>query len=62
MKLPDGTVKVLVEGIKRVKILDFNDNGKFITCDFTVYKNILNDEEDLSNTIEKCIKNIFIKR
>ena len=47
LKLPDGTVKVLVEGIKRVKILDFNDNGKFITCDFTVYKNILNDEEDL---------------
>ena len=26
LKLPDGTVKVLVEGIKRVKILDFKDN------------------------------------
>ena len=27
LKLPDGTVKVLVEGIKRVKIIDFkNDN------------------------------------
>ena len=25
LKLPDGTVKVLVEGIKRVKILDFKD-------------------------------------
>ena len=24
LKLPDGTVKVLVEGVKRVKILDFN--------------------------------------
>ena len=33
LKLPDGTVKVLVEGIKRVKILDFKDNEKFITCD-----------------------------
>ena len=31
LKLPDGTVKVLVEGIKRVKILDFKDNEKFIT-------------------------------
>ena len=30
LKLPDGTVKVLVEGIKRVKILDFKDNEKFI--------------------------------
>ena len=33
LKLPDGTVKVLVEGIKRVKILDFKDNDKFILCD-----------------------------
>ena len=32
LKLPDGTVKLLVEGIKRVKILDFNDSGEFITC------------------------------
>ena len=26
MKLPDGTVKVLVEGEKRVKILKYDDN------------------------------------
>ena len=32
LKLPDGTVKLLVEGIKRVKIIDFNDGDKFITC------------------------------
>jgi len=30
LKLPDGTVKVLVEGIKRVKIVDFKDDEKFI--------------------------------
>ena len=30
LKLPDGTVKVLVEGIKRVRILEFNDNQKFL--------------------------------
>ena len=40
LKLPDGTVKVLVEGNKRVKILDFIDNSYFITCDF----NYQNDE------------------
>ena len=27
LKLPDGTVKLLVEGIKRVKIIDFKDSG-----------------------------------
>ena len=47
LKLPDGTVKVLVEGIKRVKILDFKDNEKFITCEFTHYNDILNKDEDL---------------
>ena len=26
-----------MKGIKRVKILDFKDNEKFITCDFTLY-------------------------
>ena len=47
LKLPDGTVKVLVEGIKRVKILDFKDNEKFITCDFTSYLDIIVENDDL---------------
>ncbi len=47
LKLPDGTVKVLVEGIKRVKILDFKDNEKFIICDYTPHNDIVNKEEDL---------------
>ena len=47
LKLPDGTVKVLVEGIKRVKILDFKDNEKFITCDYTPYNDVIDGDEDL---------------
>ena len=47
LKLPDGTVKVLVEGTKRVKIVDFKDTDKFITCDFTHYKDIVNKDENL---------------
>ena len=47
LKLPDGTVKVLVEGIKRVKILDFKDNDKFITCDYAIYNDVINNNEDL---------------
>ena len=38
LKLPDGTVKVLLEGNKRVKILDFIENEKFITCSYS-YQN-----------------------
>ena len=47
LKLPDGTVKVLVEGIKRVKILEFNDNHKFITCDYSHSKDENDKNEDL---------------
>ncbi len=47
LKLPDGTVKVLVEGVKRVKILDFKDNDKFIECEYSVLNDIINKDEDL---------------
>ena len=47
LKLPDGTVKVLVEGIKRVKIVDFKDDEKFIICTYEHQKDILNKDEDL---------------
>ena len=47
LKLPDGTVKVLVEGVKRVKILDFKDNEKFITCEYTPYNDVVVKDEDL---------------
>jgi ATP-dependent Lon protease len=47
LKLPDGTVKVLVEGMKRVKILDFKDNEKFIICDYTIHNDISSKDEDL---------------
>ncbi len=37
LKLPDGTVKVLVEGEKRVKILKHNeDTNSFLTCEVEV--------------------------
>ncbi|MDA7752159.1 endopeptidase La [Candidatus Pelagibacter sp.] len=47
LKLPDGTVKVLVEGSKRVKILDFKDNEKFIVCEYAHHHDVVNKDEDL---------------
>ena len=47
LKLPDGTVKVLVEGVRRVKIIDFKDNEKFITCDFAPHNDVTDGDEDL---------------
>ena len=47
LKLPDGTVKILVEGIRRVKIQDFKDNEKYIVCDYSPFNDIIEKDEDL---------------
>ena len=47
LKLPDGTVKLLVEGIKRIKIINFNDSGGFIICKVSYCEDILDKKEDL---------------
>ncbi len=47
LKLPDGTVKVLVEGEKRVKILKYNENkDSFLTCEIETAED-LNFSKDL---------------
>ena len=35
LKLPDGTVKVLVEGTQRARILKIEDSEQFFTCELT---------------------------
>ncbi len=47
LKLPDGTVKVLVEGIKRVKIVDFKDDEKFINCSYENNSDVISKDDDL---------------
>ena len=58
LKLPDGTVKVLVEGNKRVKILDFIDNNNFITCDFTYQSDQNTLDESLMPLAQTAIKRL----
>ena len=58
LKLPDGTVKVLVEGTKRVKILDFKDDNKFINCTFEYRKEINTSEEELNTLATIAIRKL----
>ena len=58
LKLPDGTVKVLVEGIRRVKILDFQENDNFITCEFIHFNDINDKDEDLFSLANNAIKRL----
>ena len=46
LKLPDGTVKVLVEGQKRVKITNIKSDINFLKCDVEIADDI-NTSKDL---------------
>tara|TARA_B100001057_G_scaffold448028_1_gene487994 strand:- start:91 stop:2478 length:2388 start_codon:yes stop_codon:yes gene_type:complete len=58
LKLPDGTVKVLVEGINRVKIVDYSDNQNFITCSFEKITDTLPKQEDLMPIAMTAVKKL----
>ena len=48
LKLPDGTVKVLVEGEKRIKILKHNESStNYLTCEVE----IVDDQNSSKNSI-----------
>jgi len=47
LKLPDGTVKVLVEGIDRVKITECNNKEDFLKASIEIVKDKLDPKEDL---------------
>ena len=47
LKLPDGTVKVLVEGIDRVKVLECKSEKDYLTCLTEIIKDKIDSKEDL---------------
>ncbi len=53
LKLPDGTVKVLVEGVERAKVEKFTDRTDFFEAEISLLPNIINantDAEALART------------
>ena len=57
LKLPDGTVKVLVEGTKRVKISNFNENEDY----FEAVAEILTEEDGDIETIKALQKSVAVE-
>ena len=55
LKLPDGTVKVLIEGMERVKISKFIDNPDYME----VEAEILPDAEDNSTELEALVRAVL---
>ena len=47
LKLPDGTVKALVEGLDRIKILEYSNEKDFLKCSTEIIKDKVDEKEDL---------------
>ena len=63
LKLPDGTVKVLVEGEKRVKVVNYKETkDNFLTCEVEIAedKNISKDLENLALALVKKFEKLQI--
>ncbi len=63
LKLPDGTVKVLVEGEKRVKIFKHNENdSNFLTCEVEIVEdqNISKDLEQFATGLVKKFERLQV--
>ena len=55
LKLPDGTVKVLIEGLERVKIEKFEDNNEFME----VTASVLPEKDDTSTEVEALVRAVL---
>ncbi len=56
LKLPDGTVKVLVEGIQRAKVLEFLPNEAFFEVSTLPLIEQMGNEEDVKPLMQAAIK------
>ena len=55
LKLPDGTVKVLVEGVKRAKIIKYENVNSFLTCEIEIAEDKI-DSKDLTQLAQGILK------
>ena len=55
LKLPDGTVKVLVEGVRRAEILQFVETEEFFTADIEFLDIEAVDEDDCEALVRSAI-------
>ena len=55
LRLPDGTVKALVEGVERVKIKKFVENEVFYEAETEVVQDKVNEKEDVQAFVRSLI-------
>ena len=61
LKLPDGTVKVLVEGLQRASINKFNNNDDFLESDIELIEEQVDSTDKKLRALSKSITDLFDK-
>ena len=61
LKLPDGTLKVLVEGVERVKIKSMDIEGEFFTADIDVLPAEEDEDTRKVELLSRALINLFDK-
>jgi len=59
LKLPDGTIKVLVEGATRAKVDKVYEDEVFFTADYTLLENTGEDDERELEVLSRSIMGVF---
>ncbi len=59
LKLPDGTIKVLVEGAERAKVVRYEDEADFFTADISVLASADEIDEKKLEVLSRSIINLF---
>ncbi len=60
LKLPDGTIKVLVEGVRRAKVENLHESGDFFVANYSELEEVSVDDEDRElEILSRSILNVF---
>ncbi len=59
LKLPDGTVKVLVEGSQRTKVLHYQETGSFFSASVKKIDDVFNLSEQEQDVLQRTVINSF---
>jgi ATP-dependent Lon protease len=59
LKLPDGTVKVLVEGSERCEVQRYENNGQFFSAVITPLDDITNLSDQAQDVLQRTVINSF---
>jgi ATP-dependent Lon protease len=59
LKLPDGTIKVLVEGVERAQVVNFDDQEGYLGAQITLLKATGQDNDRELDVLARSVMNLF---